>query len=305
MLAGPSGDRHGTAPRLPRRVQAAARAGFLAGDIALHALARRHDVSRNLICVRVEEYERGDLDGEHEAAADLLEHHEARIASPERLAGRLALENGMLKGASRPGRPLEGAPRVAGPLDFHALQRGRSEQVLEAAGRRRGEAAAQQRASLRRPHQRGILAGHLRLDPLQAAAAEAPAVLREGGPGPGSGLRGHGRTMDVSVNVSGNPPGPKPAHDHPRSEAPAYLFRASRSLIGPAEFPDRRCRERRLEGPERSGFPVGRCRPQRPGAGVLPVFSRGTRKAAPRPRRRRVRPRPRPQPTAPLCSARP
>ena len=73
---------------------------FLAGDVALHALARRHEVSRNLIRVWVEKYERGDFDGEHEAA-DLLEHYEARIASLERLVGRLALENEMLKGASR------------------------------------------------------------------------------------------------------------------------------------------------------------------------------------------------------------
>lgn len=73
---------------------------FLAGDVALHALARRHDISRKLIRVWVGRHERGDSDGEHEAA-DLLGHHEARIASLERLVGWTALENEMLEGASR------------------------------------------------------------------------------------------------------------------------------------------------------------------------------------------------------------
>jgi transposase-like protein len=64
---------------------------FLAGDIALHALAKRRDLCRNLIRIWVGKYERGEFDGEHEAA-DLLEQHEARIASLERPVGALLLE---------------------------------------------------------------------------------------------------------------------------------------------------------------------------------------------------------------------
>ena len=91
---------------------------FLAGDVALHAQGKRHDVSRDLIRGWVEKYERGDFGGEHEAA-DVLERREARIAPLERLVVRLALENGMLKGASRLGRaPNASEPSViSGPAD--------------------------------------------------------------------------------------------------------------------------------------------------------------------------------------------
>ncbi len=89
---------------------------FLAGDVALHALAKRHDVCRNLIRIWVAKYECGEFDGEHEAA-DLLEQYEARIASLERLVGRLTLENEMLKGASRPFGPPSVGKRsvIVGP----------------------------------------------------------------------------------------------------------------------------------------------------------------------------------------------
>ena len=63
---------------------------FLAGE-TLHGLAKRHDISRNLIRLWVERYQAGVFD-EDAAAADLLEQYEARIAALERLVGKQALE---------------------------------------------------------------------------------------------------------------------------------------------------------------------------------------------------------------------
>ena len=54
-------------------------------------MAKRHDVSRNLIRVWVERYQTGAFD-EDAAAADLLQQYEARIAALERLVGKQALE---------------------------------------------------------------------------------------------------------------------------------------------------------------------------------------------------------------------
>ncbi len=83
---------------------------FLSGEVSLHGLAKRNDICRNLIRVWVEKYERGEFDDEVEAA-NLLEQYETRIAALERMVGRLALENELLKGASRGSRP----PRDGGP----------------------------------------------------------------------------------------------------------------------------------------------------------------------------------------------
>ena len=69
----------------------------LAGE-TVHGLARRHDLSRNLIRIWVQKYEAGALD-EDTAAAELLQEYEARIASLERLVGKQALELEFLKGA--------------------------------------------------------------------------------------------------------------------------------------------------------------------------------------------------------------
>ena len=63
---------------------------YLAGE-PLHSLARRHDLSRNLIRIWVRKYEAGVLD-EDTAAAALLQEDEARIAALERLVGKQALE---------------------------------------------------------------------------------------------------------------------------------------------------------------------------------------------------------------------
>lgn len=88
---------------------------FIAGE-TLHALAKRHDISRQLIRVWVQKYETGALD-EDAQAADLIQSYEAKIAALERMVGRQALEIEFLKGA------LKSAPRprsattsvIAGP----------------------------------------------------------------------------------------------------------------------------------------------------------------------------------------------
>ena len=72
---------------------------FIAGE-TLHGLAKRHDISRNLIRVWVARYEAGAFDDDARAA-DLLQEYEAKIAALERLVGRQALEIEFLKGASR------------------------------------------------------------------------------------------------------------------------------------------------------------------------------------------------------------
>ena len=76
---------------------------FVAGE-TLHALAKRHDLSRNLIRIWVGKLEAGAFDDDAQAA-DMLEAHEAKIAALERLVGRQALESEFLKGA------LKSAPR--------------------------------------------------------------------------------------------------------------------------------------------------------------------------------------------------
>ncbi len=69
---------------------------YLSGE-TLHGLAKRHDISRNLIRIWVEKFQAGALD-EDLAAADLLQDYEARIAALERLVGKQALEFEFLKG---------------------------------------------------------------------------------------------------------------------------------------------------------------------------------------------------------------
>ena len=76
---------------------------FSAGE-TLHALARRHDISRQLIRIWVGKFEAGAFD-EDVQAADLIQEYEAKIAALERMVGRQALELELLKGA------LKHAPR--------------------------------------------------------------------------------------------------------------------------------------------------------------------------------------------------
>ncbi len=89
---------------------------YLAGE-TLHGLAKRHDLSRNLVRVWIQRYEAGVFD-EDAAAADLIQEYEGRIAALERLVGRQALELEFLKGALKSAaRPRSGPTSViTGPL---------------------------------------------------------------------------------------------------------------------------------------------------------------------------------------------
>jgi transposase-like protein len=64
--------------------------GFLAGG-TLHALSKRHDITRQLIRIWVGKFEAGALDDDVQAA-DLIQDYEAKIAALERMVGRQALE---------------------------------------------------------------------------------------------------------------------------------------------------------------------------------------------------------------------
>jgi transposase-like protein len=88
---------------------------YLAGE-TLHGLAKRHDLSRNLIRVWVAKYEAGAFDDDAKAA-DLLQAYEARIAALERLVGKQALEFEFLKGAARSAPLPRSAPTsvITGP----------------------------------------------------------------------------------------------------------------------------------------------------------------------------------------------
>jgi transposase len=88
---------------------------FLAGE-TLHGLAKRHDISRNLIRVWVDKYEAGAFD-EDARAADLIQEYQARIAALERLVGRQALEIEFQKGAHKYARLPRSGPTsvIAGP----------------------------------------------------------------------------------------------------------------------------------------------------------------------------------------------
>ena len=72
---------------------------FIGGE-TLHGLAKRHDVSRNLIRIWVSKYEAGIFD-EDAKAAELLQEQEVRIAALERLVGRQALELEFLRKEKR------------------------------------------------------------------------------------------------------------------------------------------------------------------------------------------------------------
>lgn len=95
---------------------------FIAGE-TLHGLAKRHDVSRNLIRIWVQKYEAGAFD-EDATAADMIQEYEARIAALERLVGKQALELEFLKGAVKSAaRPRNGpTSAITGPAACPSLK---------------------------------------------------------------------------------------------------------------------------------------------------------------------------------------
>lgn len=69
----------------------------LSGEVSLHALAKQHRVSRNLIRLWLKKYEDGEFTEEAAVLAASLEEYEARIAQLERKVGQLTMENDLLK----------------------------------------------------------------------------------------------------------------------------------------------------------------------------------------------------------------
>src|SRR5712664_3025610 len=84
---------------------------FVAGE-TLHGLAKRHDISRNLVRRWVARFEAGAYDDDARAA-DLIQEYEARIAALERMVGRQALEIEFLKGVQGSGRRSATSPGCA------------------------------------------------------------------------------------------------------------------------------------------------------------------------------------------------
>jgi transposase-like protein len=89
---------------------------YVAGE-TLHTLAKRYDVSRNLIRAWVAKLEAGAFDDDAQAA-DMIQEYEAKIVALERLVGRQALEIEFLKGDLRSAaRPRSATTSViAGPV---------------------------------------------------------------------------------------------------------------------------------------------------------------------------------------------
>ncbi|WP_024585160.1 transposase [Bradyrhizobium sp. OHSU_III] len=86
------------------------------GGETLKGLARRHDISRNLVRLWIAKYEAGEL-AEDVGAAERLHEYEAKIAALERMVGRLTMELDFLKGAlkKRPSTTNEPMSIVSGP----------------------------------------------------------------------------------------------------------------------------------------------------------------------------------------------
>ena len=72
----------------------------LADGVTLGALARHHDISRDLIRLWVEKYEAGEFDDD-DLQADLLAHCQRRVTELERKVGQLVMENEWLKKSRR------------------------------------------------------------------------------------------------------------------------------------------------------------------------------------------------------------
>jgi transposase len=86
------------------------------GGVSLNQLARRHDISRELLRTWVKKYEAGDLAGGRPATPD-RRAYEAKIAGLERKVGQLTMELDLPKKGLRSARRTSGASTsvVSGP----------------------------------------------------------------------------------------------------------------------------------------------------------------------------------------------
>jgi transposase len=90
--------------------------GHLGGGTSLNQLARRHDLSRELLRIWVRRYEAGEFANDGPTQADRCAY-EAKIASLERKVGQLTMELDLLKKGLIPARRPRGATSsvVSGP----------------------------------------------------------------------------------------------------------------------------------------------------------------------------------------------
>ena len=86
------------------------------GGVSLNRLARRHDISRELLRTWVKKYEAGEFAGDGPARPD-RRAYEAKIAGLERKVGQLTMELDLLKKGLRSARRASGASTsvVSGP----------------------------------------------------------------------------------------------------------------------------------------------------------------------------------------------
>src|SRR4051795_2222611 len=86
------------------------------GGVSLSELARRHDISRELLRLWVKKYEAGEFASGGSPRAD-RRACEAKIAGLERKVGQLTMELDLLKKGRRSARRASGAPSsvVSGP----------------------------------------------------------------------------------------------------------------------------------------------------------------------------------------------
>ncbi len=86
------------------------------GGVSLNELARRHDISRELLRTWVKKYEAGELTSGGPARPD-RRAYETKIAGLERKVGQLTMELDLLKRGLRSAHRASGAPSsvVSGP----------------------------------------------------------------------------------------------------------------------------------------------------------------------------------------------
>jgi transposase len=88
----------------------------LSGGAALSELARRHDISRELLRIWVRKHEAGEFTGDRPPKVD-RRAYEAKLAGLERKVGQLTMELDLLKRGLASARRARGAPSsvVSGP----------------------------------------------------------------------------------------------------------------------------------------------------------------------------------------------
>ena len=95
---------------------------YLNGEASLHGLAREHEISRNLIRLWVDKFEKGELSEELEQSAKIPEY-EAKIAALERKIGQLTMEVDLLKKLRQERPRISDTPSVVSGPSVSLLQK--------------------------------------------------------------------------------------------------------------------------------------------------------------------------------------